>query len=52
MEQLIIEYQSIFGKSKIEFDLFDFFSSLQTLAEKTKKNVDILSLKNLTEPKK
>ncbi len=52
MEQLIIEYQSIFGKSIIEFDLFDFFSWLQTLAEKTKKNVDILSLKNITEPKK
>jgi hypothetical protein len=52
MEQLIIEYQSIFGKSMIEFGLFDFFSWLQTLAEKTKKNVHILSFKNITEPKK
>jgi hypothetical protein len=37
MEELIIEYQSIFGKSIIEFDLFDFFSWLPTLAEETKK---------------
>jgi len=37
MEQLIIEYQSIFGKSIIEFDFFNFFSWLQTLAENMKK---------------
>jgi hypothetical protein len=33
-------------------DLFDFFSWLQTLAEKAEKNVDILSLKNITDPEK
>jgi hypothetical protein len=53
MEQLIIKYQSIFGKSIIEFDLFDFFfHGCKRLQKKRKKNIDILSLKNITEPKK
>jgi len=37
MEHLIIEYELILGKSIIEFDLFDLFSCLQTLAERRKK---------------
>ncbi len=52
MEQLIIEYQSIFGKSIIEFDFFQFFSMVTNFCRKHEKNVDILSLKNITEPKK